>query len=147
MTKLKTLKNPWFFNLFYINTDFSQSSTVTPLESFTKAHRVRDTPATLNCCHLKSFEYFQLNKIFIYSLNFSILKRKHQTTNRSPSRSNVQTIYSYLWWNCWGVRDLWDRWGLQLTLNFWFAPFNWFRINYQFLLEFIILILNNHKSF
>ena len=37
---------------------------------------------------LKSFKYFELNKIFTYSFNFSSVKRTPETTNRSWSRSS-----------------------------------------------------------
>ena len=39
---------------------------------------VWDTAAILPCSQLKSFKYFQLKKIFIYSWNFSIAKRTPQ---------------------------------------------------------------------
>ena len=34
-------------------------------------HGMWNTPAILICCQLDSFKYFQLTKIFIYSLNFT----------------------------------------------------------------------------
>ena len=55
---------------------------------------------------------------FIYSLNFAIVKRKPQTTNRSRFRSNFQRItYSYLRSNYWGVRHPCYRWRLILSLS------------------------------
>ena len=87
-----TIKKKLLLNIFYL------PSTVMPLETR---------------CQLKSFQCFQLNKILIYFLNFFIVKRKPQTNNRSRSRSIFQrTTYSYLRWNCWGVRHPCDRWGL-----------------------------------
>ena len=70
----------------------------------------RHTPATLSFYQLNNFQYFQLNKIFIYFLNFSFIKRIPKTTNSSRSRSNFQrTNYSYLPSNCWSVRHPCDR--------------------------------------
>ena len=41
-----------------------------------RSHRVWKTLATLTCCQLKSFKYYQLKKIFMYPFNFSIVQRK-----------------------------------------------------------------------
>ena len=55
------------------------------------AYRVWDTPTILTCSYLKSFKYVELNKIiFLYFLNFSTVKRKPKTTNRSRFRFNFQ---------------------------------------------------------
>ena len=103
------------FIIFVVHAYFSKffevvSVTVNPQRSHLwkvsqRSHGVWDTPATSICCQLKSIKYFRLKEIFIYSLSFSIVKRKPQTTNRMRSRSNFQrTTDSYLPSNCWGVR-------------------------------------------
>ena len=79
-----------------------------------RSHGVWDTPASLTCCWIKSCKYIQLNKIFIYSSNIFIVKRKPQTIDRSRSRSNFQrTTQSHLRSSCWSVRHPCDRWGLR----------------------------------
>ena len=58
-----------------------QPSTVTPLESghsggFTVVTQGVGHPSDYNLLPIKEFKYFQLNKIFIYSLNSSIVQEE-----------------------------------------------------------------------
>ena len=50
-------------------------------------------------------------------MNFFVVGKATQITNRFQSRSNFQrTTYSFLRSTCWGVRDLCDHWGLYLVV-------------------------------